>query len=127
MKPQTSGSDPFDLDFEADDDFKTSDDRWSEPADRRGARADDPFADLPEVERSERLVLPEEDYRPPAAEPPRAQGPVGELHAAAEAAFGEAMAPRIAIHVFCASPETAEVAERAAADRRMERAATVVR
>ena len=127
MKPQTSSSDPFDLDFEADDDFKGESDRWDAPAAPAAPRADDPFADLPEVERGERLVLPEDDYRAPLPEPARPANPVGELHSAAEAAFGEAMAPRIAIHVFCALPETAEIAERAVADRRMERASTVVR
>jgi pilus assembly protein CpaE len=129
MTPQTTTSDPFDLDFEADDDFKPPADRWAEADARPGKPADDPFADLPEIPRGERLVLPEDDFRPPVSspEPKRPASPVGDLQTGANAAFGEPMAPRIAIHVFCALPETAEVAESAAADRRMERAATVVR
>jgi pilus assembly protein CpaE len=60
----------------------------------------------------------------PAAPPPN---PVGDLIASTEAALGESAVPRITIHVFCARPETAEVAEKAAADRRMARAAVTVR
>jgi pilus assembly protein CpaE len=46
--------------------------------------------------------------------------------AVAGAAFGEVTVPRITIHIFTASAATAKIAETAAADRRMERAATVV-
>ncbi len=49
------------------------------------------------------------------------------LSAEAEAFIGGAMAPRIAIHIYCERPETVEIAERAAADRRLARATTVVR
>ena len=110
MKPQSQ--DPFDLGFEADDDF-------GPPS---AAAAPDPFAELP----------PLPDAEPPAAEavvppPPEPQNPVHEIIAGAEAAFGEASLPRITVHIYCASAETAEFAERAAADRRMERATVAVR
>lgn len=113
MKPQTQ--DPFDLGFEADDDFGPP-----PPA----AAAADPFAEFP----------PLPDAEPPVAEavvpplpPPEPQNPVHEIIAGAEEAFGEASLPRITVHIYCASPETAEFAERAAADRRMERATVAVR
>jgi len=39
---------------------------------------------------------------------------------------GELSVPRIAIHIFCERPDTAQAAEQAIADRRMQRATTVV-
>jgi len=121
MKPQTSDQDPFDLGFDADDDFGAKREESWQRRDAQETPAEDPFADFP--------TAPAEPVRPAAsAEPmPRSANPVGDLVAGAEAAFGEASVPRIAIHVFCASPEVAEAAESAAADRRMERASTVVR
>ena len=58
-------------------------------------------------------------------------GPLSSLPALfgadADAFIGGAMAPRIAIHIYCERPETVEIAERAAADRRLARATTVIR
>ena len=132
MKPQ-QGQDPFDLDFEADDDFSVpQSDAWRE-APPSAAAAEDPFVDLP--------PLPDERGAWPASPEPAAEAeavalpplPVQETHpvhdmlAGAEAAFGENPVPRITIHIFCAASETAELAERAALDRRMERATVVTR
>ena len=56
MKPQ-QGQDPFDLEFEADDDFSVSQtNAWRETP-LSAAAAEDPFVDLP--------PLPGEDARPP--------------------------------------------------------------
>ncbi len=129
----TARPDPFDLDFEADDEFTSpSDDAWREtPMAPAGGMAD-PFADFPaardhgprDIDDDRALA---EDFHQP--EPPRTPtaNPVHELIAATEAAFGEHTLPRITIHVFCAQAETAELVERAASDRRMERAVVAVR
>ncbi len=125
MNPRPADHDPFDLGFDADDEFAPAPaDAWTEP--RAGAgRADDPFADFPPARPADDLD-PFADLGEPApkAAPPN---PVGDMIAHAEAALGESAVPRITIHVFCDRPETAEVAERAAADRRMARAAVTVR
>lgn len=66
----------------------------------------------------------------PSASPPAgaaAGNPVGALIASAEAMLGESSVPRITIHLFAGKPETAVVAEQAAADRRLQRATTTVR
>ena len=60
-------------------------------------------------------------------DPAPAPSPVAEMIASADAALGEAMVPRIAIHVFAQRAETAAVAQTAAADRRLQRASTAVR
>jgi Flp pilus assembly CpaE family ATPase len=54
------------------------------------------------------------------------QNPVADLIAGAEAALGELNVPRITIHAFCRYPETAEAMDRAASDRRLARATTLV-
>ncbi len=132
MKPQ-QGQDPFDLDFEADDDFSVSQtDAWREPPPSAGA-IEDPFANLPplpDVEPELRAfddpqAEPEAVLLPPL--PAQAGHPVHDMLVGAEAAFGEAPVPRITIHIFCVAGETAELAERAAQDRRMERATVVTR
>lgn len=128
MKPQ-EGRDPFDLEFDADDDFGPSPVALvpEPPAEPAREPAFDPFADLPElppVTQAEPELPPAPDAAP---EPLAAQGqgpapsPVHEIIAGAEAAFGEPVLPRISVHIYSASAETAEFAERAAADRRMER------
>ena len=58
---------------------------------------------------------------------PPVSNPVGALMAGVESALGEAAVPRISIDVFCQRPETAEVAQKAAEDRRLSRATTQVR
>ena len=75
--------------------------------------ATDPFAGLGGV-------------REATSEPP-AGNPVGALIAHAESAMGDSPVPRIAIHLFASRPDTAAVAEKAAGDRRLARATTVVR
>ena len=150
MKPQ-QGHDPFDPDFDADDEFAPADNAWREPppaaaADPFGAdplagvpapaAGSDPFADLPPSRKPdpiEQILLEtggdhDEDPFGLDAPPPRAEAnPVHDMIAGAEAAFGEASLPRITVHIFCVSAETAEIAEKAAGDRRMERATVVVR
>ncbi|MET3526220.1 AAA family ATPase [Phenylobacterium koreense] len=118
IKPQ-EGRDPFDLEFEADDDFGPP----------------PPAAVLPEVSPEpspERSAEPEpppiaQEATPAPEAAPATPNPVHEIIAGAEAAFGEPVLPRISVHFFCASGETAEFAERAAADRRMERGSMRVR
>lgn len=132
MKPQ-QGQDPFDLDFEADDDFSVSQtDAWREPP-PSAAAADDPFANLPPLPDAEPELQGLDDPRagpetvtlPPL--PAQASHPIHDMLAGAEAAFGETPVPRITIHIFCVAAETAELAERAAQDRRMARATVVTR
>lgn len=139
MAPSTASHDPFDLGFDADDDFApTSGDPWrdSAPLVRPTAGAgDDPFADFPPA----RPAPDEDPFLELSRSPPQAASPVHypSAHTPAhnapeppvlpEGSAGEASVPRIAIHVFCARPETAEMAEKAAGDRRMSRAATLVR
>jgi len=126
------GNDPFDLEFEADDEFTASSPApaWDEAP--IASPAADPFADLPPIREEPVPVLDadggdpmRDDRRQP--EPPRPAHPVHEMVAGAESAFGAASLPRITIHVFAESAATAEVADSAFADRRMERATTVVR
>lgn len=121
MKPQTS-SDPFDLEFDADDEFAPREDGWRETP---VSRHDEPIDDFPPVRDLDAPSAFDEDLAEP--ELPRLTNPVHEMIAAAEHSLGETNIPRITIHVFCTLPETAELAERAAGDRRMERAATTVK
>jgi pilus assembly protein CpaE len=80
----------------------------------------DPFEGLG----SSRGQTPDDDHvAAPAAVAPN---PIAEMLASAEAALGEHTVPRITIHAFCARPEMAELVQRAAGDRRMERAKTMV-
>ena len=56
---------------------------------------------------------------PSAAASPPVSNPVGALMAGVESALGEASVPRISIDIFCQRAETAEVAQKAAEDRRL--------
>ncbi len=139
MAPSTANHDPFDLGFDADDDFApTGGDPWRDggPLVRPTAgTGDDPFADFPPA----RPSLEDDPFAELSRSPPQAASPVHYPSAHApvppapetpvlpEGSAGEASVPRIAIHVFCSRPETAEMAEKAAGDRRMSRAATLVR
>ena len=131
MKPQ-QGQDPFYLDFEADDDFSVSQtDTWREPP-PSAAAVEDPFANLPPLPDVEPQIQTFDDPREPEAVvlpplPAQAGHPVHDMLVGAEAAFGETPVPRITIHIFCVAADTAELAERAAQDRRMERATVVTR
>ncbi|MBV9995580.1 MAG: CpaE family protein [Caulobacteraceae bacterium] len=127
MKPQSAeSSDPFDLDFEADDDFS------GPPAATAGEPQHDPIPGPPVAgpapDPFEGLSTPETASAPPQDGAPAATtgNPIAEMIASAEAALGEHTVPRITIHAFCARAETGEMVEKAAGDRRMERAKTVV-
>jgi pilus assembly protein CpaE len=128
MMNSAASPDPFDLDFDADDEFTSS------------PRASDPFADFPPARAPDapevplRPVMRDFDGGDPLSddlhqpEPPsRLPNPVHEMIAGAEAAFGESSLPRITIHIFCDQAQTAELSERASKDRRMERAVVVTR
>ncbi|HEY3696290.1 CpaE family protein [Phenylobacterium sp.] len=125
MKPQTTPQDPFDLKFEADDDFvPPADETWREAA--AASSIDDPFHDIPDPEA---LQTPDDDLslgEATGSELVRAN-PVHELISSAEHALGDAMVPRITIHAFFTTPEIAEVVERATSDRRMEKASSNIR
>ncbi|MDB5455776.1 MAG: pilus assembly protein CpaE [Caulobacter sp.] len=110
--------DPFDLAFAADGEAPAE--AWppTEPA-------EDPFAAFPPARPPGIAVAPADPLGRPAAGP-RAN-PVHEMIAGAEAALGEVNVPRITLHAFCAKAQTADLVERAGADRRMARASTVVR
>ena len=129
MTSRIAENDPFDLGFEADDEFASAlDDPWrGAPAAGAGAGPSDPFADFPPArptfDESPFADLPPVHEDAPAAAP---QQPV-EPSIGSEAAPGDASVPRITINAFCARPETAEMVESAAADRRMARATATVR
>jgi len=142
MNTRPAGHDPFDLGFEADDEFAPSAaDPWPDDAPlvrpAAGAAADDPFADFPPA----RPAFDDDPFADLSPSPVSAASPVPPSSAYAsapahsqiqdmgvgDAVMGEASIPRITIHAFCARPETAELVEKAAGDRRMARAATLVR
>jgi len=144
--------DPFDLGFDADDDFAAPGaDPWR-AAPPAAAKLDDPFADFPPARAGDSAAAPFLDLPPtippympkaPVAAAPGAPVPMAEPLAPPVAPvasayspppeilvsgddMGEAAVPRITIHAFCARPETASLVEVAAADRRMARASTSV-
>jgi pilus assembly protein CpaE len=100
--------DDFGAGFDADDDFSLG-------AKTGGAKP--PAAAFPA---DDGLDMPA--YAPPQP----TSNPVAALQASAEAAFGETSVPRIAIHAFCQRPETADAVDKAAGDRRLARATTLV-
>ena len=117
MKPQ-SATDPFDIKFDADSEFDPPvDEAWREPP--TAADQPDPFADLPDIAAIADIALD--------APQPARPNPVHEIIAGAEQALGDISVPRITVHAFYSTPETAELVERAAGDRRMERALTNIR
>lgn len=175
MARPPSDHDPFDLGFEAADEFTSAGaDPWrssapaltpamgglddpfadfppARPRDERPSAAQDPFA-APAAARQAQVqaAAPARAPAPAAAPQPKVQpAPVAETAPAAapvaapapepfapilhdgltgsDAALGEMAVPRITIHAFCVRPETAQMIEQAAADRRMARASTIVR
>lgn len=129
MTTRAAQNDPFDLGFDADDEFTSpQDDPWRAAPDL-SSTAQDPFADFPPA----RPTLDDDPFSalPPAgfdsAPTGEAAPPPLEIHVGQDATLGDASVPRIAINAFCVRPETAEVIEKAAGDRRMARASTTVR
>jgi pilus assembly protein CpaE len=127
MKPQSTSQDPFDLKFEADDEFgvPAPDDAWRE-SDQASSAIDDPFSDIPDpdAQHTPDDELPLGEAR--GVDLVRAN-PVHDLISNAEHALGDAIVPRITIHAFYATPEIAETIERATGDRRMEKASSNIR
>ena len=132
MSPGPADQDPFDLGFDADDEFATSTpDAWRDTpaiavADRNDA---DPFADFPLARQGpedEPFVELPAGTAPPADAGRPSPGYAPEMMASGGDALGDVSVPRISIHVFCARPDTAELLEQASADRRMSRAATSI-
>ena len=144
--------DPFDIGFDADDEFTTpgggfgqpsgggvqalAADPWADlaqpgqspaggadPFASSGLGEPDPFADFPPARPNDEPESMRSASRPARPSPGT---PVHEM-AGGEAGLGDAPVPRITIHVFCARPETADLVSRASADRRLSRASTVVR
>ncbi|MDP3175270.1 MAG: CpaE family protein [Phenylobacterium sp.] len=121
MKPQSTAPDPFDMRFEADDDFApTPDEGWHEAAFEGVSAAPDtpPDSSLGDFDDLEIMPAMVEAPRP---------NPVHEIIAGAEAMLGETLVPRITIHAFLATPDVIEAAEAASNDRRMERVVTTIR
>ncbi|HEY2707474.1 MAG TPA: AAA family ATPase [Caulobacteraceae bacterium] len=111
MTPQNAPSaDPFDLDFDGETEFSTPQtDHVENP---------DPFEGLS----TPHLVDDDSDIDPAVA----GSNPIAEMLASAEAALGEHTVPRITIHVYWSRSEMADLVQKATADRRMERAKTVI-
>ncbi|MBE7217099.1 MAG: AAA family ATPase [Caulobacteraceae bacterium] len=114
------------LDFEPAPEAEAIEDAPSVPAAFDDALTQaEPFAfETPEPEAPELVrAVP----APAGAAVSAAASPVAEMIATVEAALGETVVPRIAIHVFAQTAETAAIAQTAAADRRLARASTAVR
>lgn len=132
MAPGPADHDPFDLGFDAGDEFASApDDPWRQASATApsisGAEGDDPFADFPLARQgAEEDPFVELAAGVPAGGGRPAPGYAPEMMAAGDGTLGDVSVPRISIHVFCARPDTAELVEQAAADRRMARAATTV-
>jgi pilus assembly protein CpaE len=129
-KPPAASSE-FDDPFDAEDDFSVAgDDPWRTSPGLGSLAEPDPFMTPAGVADpfAAPMAAPElTPTAPLAAEPSSHFNPVGEMLAGAEAALGEVSVPRITIHIFCERQETADVAEKAGKDRRMDRATTVVK
>jgi pilus assembly protein CpaE len=171
MQTKPVQSDPFDLEFDAEDEFATprdthdASDAWQRTdvgAEGAGVVHDDPFVGIarsrdPELDHfAEAPPIAETaaDSFPPAPAPapgleddvtsaatevlaapavgepapsPLAPPVAAELVSPAATGLGEPVAPRITINAFCVNQGTIDVVRSAAGDRRMERAATIVR
>ncbi|MDO8297983.1 MAG: CpaE family protein [Caulobacter sp.] len=131
MSPEPADQDPFDLGFDADDDFSPSTgDAWREGPSGPSAHGEpaDPFADFPAARQGAKddPYVELQAAQPAPAEARRSGGGSAPDMTAGGDALGDVSVPRISIHVFCARPDTAELIEQAAADRRMARAATTI-
>jgi pilus assembly protein CpaE len=98
----------------------------SETPTASGQASPDPFAI---AEAQARPYDDEDDLyaQTPVAPRAPAANPVAEMIADAEQALGEVSVPRIVMHVFCLQASTRAAAEKAASDRRMARATTMIR
>lgn len=146
----TREPDPFDLGFDAEDEFTTSAvaDPWSSAP--IPSLAQNPFADFPPARPRAEAPAAANPFAELAASaatlqvppPPAAPAPAPAPGAAAwidvapahedvltglDSAAGEASVPRIAIHAFGVRAETLGIIEAAAADRRMVRATVTTR
>jgi len=120
--------DPFGDGFEADDDLVFSAAHDEEPP--LGEPVADPFGAPAERPSGTVEILPVAGGGSENAlqfTPPATYNPVGDLLADMQSQLGEVSVPRISIHVFGERQDTAEAAEKAAADRRLSRASTTVR
>ncbi len=88
-----------------------------------GFEGDDEFA-FPSAAGAGQAAAASPFDAPPGA--PAAPNPVAAMQASAEAAFGETSVPRITIHAFCQGEDVAEAMDKAASDRRLARATTLV-
>jgi len=111
-------------DFIEDFDAFDADDEFTVPSMADAPPKFDPFGEEALHLTGGVAAPPEPAFQSPG---PPVTNPVGALLAGVESALGEASVPRITIHVFCQKAETAAVAEKAAADRRLSRATTEVR
>jgi pilus assembly protein CpaE len=129
-KPPAASSE-FDDPFDAEDDFAVAgDDPWRTSPGLGSLGEPDPFMTPAAAADPFAAPMPAPTLTaaaPPAAEAASGFNPVGEMLAGAEAALGEVSVPRITIHIFCERQETADIAEKAGRDRRMDRATTVVK
>ncbi|HMO43141.1 MAG TPA: AAA family ATPase, partial [Phenylobacterium sp.] len=119
-----SGHDPFDLQFEADDDFGPSADADWRPAGPAPSERREPEDYSPAPRRRAEAF---DDLDAPRPAGPVGDNPVHDMIASAEAAFGDHALPRITIHAFIERPRTGDMIEHAARDRRMERTSVTVR
>ncbi|WP_333587806.1 AAA family ATPase [Phenylobacterium sp.] len=120
-----SGHDPFDLQFEADDDFGPSSDADWRPAGPAPSERREPVEDYSPAPRRRAEAFDDLDAPRPAGSV--GDNPVHDMIASAEAAFGDHALPRITIHAFIERPRTGDMIEHAARDRRMERTSVTVR
>jgi len=126
IKPHNTAQDPFDLEFDAADEFAPlREDAWRDDTTAASSETGEPAAVAVPAARDFDDLDPMSDDRHQLETP--TVNPVHEMMASAGTAFGEVAIPRITIHIFTTSAETAQIADTAAADRRMERAATTVR
>ncbi|MDP1630957.1 MAG: CpaE family protein [Caulobacter sp.] len=133
MTTRPTDQDPFDLGFEAEDEFASpaaAGGGWRDGGSFADVPHDpDPFADFPPARAADSDPFADLAPLPAAAPspPPRAAaGAPMEMMTGADGALGDVSVPRISIHVFCARPDTGELIEQVAGDRRMARATLVV-
>jgi pilus assembly protein CpaE len=114
--------------FEADDDFTpAAPDPWRSAALAAKPDPDDAFPAPDPFDAPDAFLAQEPVFDRPDAGAAQTAAPSVDAWSGGQAALGDYSVPRIGIHVFAERAETAETAEKAAQDRRMARASTVVR